>query len=288
MTPLLSPATHMGLVALRVADLPRQVAFYEQVVGLQVQVGGDTAVFTTPTPDNHPLIQLQHTPHARPPQRRTTGLFHLALLVPTRRDLAAVARHLWQNGIELGASDHLVSEALYFDDPEGNGIEIYADRPREQWPVQNGVLQMATLPLNFPSLLSELADSPTPSAPFRLPAGTRMGHVHLRVADIPRAKQFYGDVLGFSQMVDYGSQATFYAAGGYHHHLGMNTWQSFHAPPPAPDETGLDYFTIHTPDVAAVQQRLAEQGVGFRVEGDGLRLADPFGNGIYLSLLQVG
>lgn len=278
------PDTQMGPVALTVADLPRSLTFYEQVIGLRLraqeqneETGETTAVLGT---DTAVLLHLTENKNAKR-VTRTTGLFHFALLLPTRRDLALVFRHLVQTGLDLGASDHLVSEALYLDDPEGNGIEIYADQPREAWPRFNGHIQMDTKRLNVPSLLSELGgDTAVFSA---LPSGTKMGHVHLRVADIPRAKQFYGEVLGFDCMVDYGSQATFYSAGGYHHHLGLNTWQSLHAPPPPPEATGLIYLTIVTPNTAVVRDRLHAAGVALTETEAGLRFRDPFGNGILLA-----
>ena len=277
------PDTHMGPVALTVADLARSLAFYEQIIGLRLlaqeeENGETTAVLGT---DTAVLLRLTENKAAKR-VTNTTGLFHFALLLPTRRDLALVFRHLAQTGVSLGASDHLVSEALYLDDPEGNGIEIYADQPREAWPRQAGRIQMDTKRLNVPSLLSELAEEGDTAVFSRLPNGTKMGHVHLRVANIPRAKQFYGEVLGFECMVDYGSQATFYSAGGYHHHLGLNTWQSLNAPPPPPEATGLVYLTIVTPNTAVVRDRLQAAGVTLEETPEEIRFHDPFGNGILL------
>ncbi len=276
------PDTYMGHVALTVADLARSLTFYEQVIGLRLlaqeeENGATTAVLGT---DTAVLLLLTENKAAKQ-FSPTTGLFHFALLLPTRRDLALVFRHLGQTGVNLGASDHLVSEALYLDDPEGNGIEIYADQPREAWPRLDGRIQMDTKRLNVPSLLAELSAEDT-AVWSGLPSGTKMGHVHLRVADIPRAKQFYGEVLGFDCMVDYGTQATFYSAGGYHHHLGLNTWQSLHAPSPPPEATGLAYLTIVTSNTAVVRDRLQSAGVAFAETPEGVRFRDPFGNGILL------
>ncbi|MCA9980756.1 MAG: VOC family protein [Anaerolineales bacterium] len=266
------PDTHMGAVSLTVADLARSVAFYQQVIGLQLrQQTAHSADFG--------LLRLTENKTARPVSQ-TTGLFHFALLVPTRRDLALVFRHLVQAGVDLGASDHLVSEALYLDDPDGNGIEIYADQPREAWSFVGGELQMATKRLNVPSLLSELETTAVWSG---LPSGTKMGHVHLRVADIPQAKQFYGQVLGFDHMMDYGAQASFFSAGGYHHHLGLNSWQSLNAPPPPPNATGLDYFTIVTPNTAVVRQALEAAEVSIRPATNGFFIHDPFHNQIFIT-----
>ena len=178
-----------------------------------------------------------------------------------------------------GASDHLVSEALYTSDPEGNGIEIYRDRPREEWPVANGELQMDTLPLDLASIAAEAGDA-GPMAP-----GTTIGHVHLNVADISASESFYSGLLGFAPTVRGYPGALFVSAGGYHHHLGLNTWAGEGAPPPPAGGLGLDRFEVLVPDSGEVQaaaRRLGEAGVAVSEEDGGLAFADPSRNGVLL------
>src|SRR3954451_3321218 len=185
-----------GAVRLRVADLGGQREFYEQAIGLSALDLADGLARLGV--DGAPVVELSAGPEAPPRPPRTTGLFHLAILVPDRRKLAAALARAVRAGARLsGASDHLVSEALYLNDPEGNGIEIYRDRPREQWGHTNGEVRMATIPLDLDAVLAEAGDE----AANGVPAGTTMGHVHLRVADIPAAEGFYNGALGLEVMV---------------------------------------------------------------------------------------
>jgi catechol 2,3-dioxygenase len=216
------------------------------------------------------------------PSPNATGLFHVAILVPTRRDLALalvrLARARWSL---TGASDHLVSEALYLDDPEGNGIELYRDRPREEWTYAGGQLEMATLPLHLQDLLGELdeRDAETGGAP----AGTRIGHVHLNVADLADAEAFYGGALGFDVTVRGYPGALFMSAGGYHHHIGLNTWAGEGAPPPPDGALGLRWFEVELPSAAHVDEAAGrlEQAGADPVREDGVVLArDPSGIGV--------
>lgn len=221
----------MGAVHLSVASLDRSVAYYAGPIGLQVHRRDDgTAALGCGGED---LVVLHEQRGARPADG-FCGLFHLALLVPERQDLARWLVHAARDRVALtGMSDHAVSEALYLRDPDGHGIEIYADRPREQWEGQVDEL-MTTLPLDTRALVATLPD-PEGASFGGLPEGTTMGHVHLRVAQIPDTVAFYGE-LGFDLMARYGSQAAFMASGGYHHHLGANTWESAGAPA-APEDT---------------------------------------------------
>jgi catechol 2,3-dioxygenase len=229
------------------------------------------------------LVQLHPAPDAPLPDPRATGLFHQAFLVPTRRDLALALVRLARAGWPLtGASDHLVSEALYLSDPEGNGIEIYRDRPREQWPREGDGVRMDTLPLDLEGVLGELDGDPGDPGP--MPEGTRIGHVHLKVADVPATEAFYSGVLGFDVMAHMPS-ASFMSAGGYHHHLGANVWHSRGGQPPPPGARGLRSFEIVLPsagDVAAAEGRLQDAGVETaRSDGD-VVAADPSGNRLRL------
>jgi catechol 2,3-dioxygenase len=218
---------------------------------------------------------LVSAPGAPPRPRPSTGLFHLAVLVPTRADLAVALRRVAAAGGRLsGASDHLVSEALYLDDPEGNGIEIYRDRPRNEWRRSGGELEMATLPLDLDGVL---AAAPRESDGEHVPEGTRIGHVHLEVSALAPVEDFYAGVLGLDVTVRGYPGALFVSAGGYHHHVGLNTWQGAGAPPPPPGALGLDRFELLLPDTAE-RDVLAER-VGAR---DGI-VTDPSGNSVMLA-----
>lgn len=241
---VISAAATMGPVALTVSDLPRSLDYYETVIGLRVRENdGDRAVLGTAERD---LVELVAQPGARDALGHT-GLFHFALLVPSRPDLARWLAQAARDRVALtGLSDHAVSEALYLRDPDGHGIEIYADRPREQWEGRVREL-MTTVRLDVESLLGELGDAAT--EPFDgIADGTVMGHVHLRVRDVAEATGFYRDVLGFDVMAEIAGSAAFYAVGGYHHHMAANTWESAGASPPPPDAVGLRHATILLPD----------------------------------------
>jgi catechol 2,3-dioxygenase len=279
----IDPGTRIGSVTLTVANLDRAHEFYERVIGLRILDPAGDAV-RLGAEDGGPVVELVGDPDAPPRRRGTTGLFHLAILLPGRPDLARALRRVADVGWPLaGASDHLVSEALYLADPEGNGIEIYRDRPREEWRRVDGQLEMATLPLDLDSVLEALSatDGPSPHAP----AGTRIGHVHLNVADLAAAEAFYGGVLGFDVTVRGYPGALFLAAGGYHHHIGANTWAGEGAPPPGPGSRGLRRFEIVVPSTAElteVERRLRDAGLDPQAEGGGIRTSDPSGNGILL------
>ncbi|MDX6645177.1 MAG: catechol 2,3-dioxygenase, partial [Miltoncostaeaceae bacterium] len=264
------PDTALGAVTLTVNDLERTRGFYERAIGLRTLDSTPQAVLLGDAAGS-PLLELAGRPDAaaRPP--RTTGLFHLALLVPSRQDLARAVRRVIEAGWAFtGAADHLVSEALYPDDPEGNGIEIYRDRPRERWPRVAGTLQMATDPLDLEGVMSTLAVG----APVDgMPAGSRLGHVHLQVADLGEAEAFYGGVLGFDVTVRHYPGALFLSAGGYHHHIGLNVWAGRGAPAPPPGARGLSRFEVAVPDareLARIGERVAAAGLPSADEGGAL------------------
>jgi catechol 2,3-dioxygenase len=280
---MIPPETTVGKVRLRVADLDALTEFYERVVGLS-EVARDGGLARLGPEGGEALVELVSAPDAPAAPSFATGLFHLAILVPDRAELARSLQRVIGAGWRLtGASDHLVSEALYLRDPEGNGIEIYRDRPRESWAEDHGELRMATLPLDLNGVLDEL-DSPE-AAPNGMPAGTTMGHVHLRVADIPAAEGFYERALGLDVMVRSYPGALFLAAGGYHHHLGLNTWQSQGAPAPPEGALGLDRYELVLPDAGsrdAAADRLAKAGNPVPVE-EGILATDPSGNRLLLT-----
>jgi catechol 2,3-dioxygenase len=277
----IAPDTHMGAVELSVADLERSLDYWQRVVGLRVlarengvaSLGVDTE-----------LVRFVEEPGSQPADGHT-GLYHVALLVPDRPSLARWLAHAARDrtGIE-GLSDHAVSEAIYLRDPDRHGIEIYADRPREQW--EGKVMQrMTTLPLDVEDLLAELEDPAT--EPFDgLPDGTTVGHVHLRVADVEATVEFYRDVLGMGLMAQLGPMAAFLSAGGYHHHVGGNTWESRGAPPAGAGFATLRHATIVLPDAAErdrVAARVADSGQEPEQREDGVLVRDPSQNGLLLT-----
>lgn len=280
---VIHPATRAGSVRLAVADLARVTEFYESVLGLRRAEKDDGSVALT-AGDDRVLIELFGDASAPRRDPRSPGLFHLALLVPDRVELATALARLASNRWPLdGASDHLVSEALYLSDPEGNGIEIYRDRPREQWPERDGALEMASLPLDLQSLLAELGDAPRIEA--RAPAGTHMGHVHLQVSNLEQAEEFYCGVLGFEVTVRAYPGALFVSAGGYHHHIGLNTWHSAGASPAPPEALGLRSFEVVLPTTEALENvlgRVRVAGLAEEAQPHGTLVRDPFGNGVLL------
>ncbi|HET6684248.1 MAG TPA: VOC family protein [Gaiella sp.] len=270
--------TRLGAIRLRAGDVGLLRDFYERAIGLQALAAEDGVTALGAADDA--LVELLSDPDAptRPP--RTTGLFHLALLVPTRADLAHALRRVFEAGWHLsGASDHLVSEALYLSDPEGNGIELYRDRPREEWPHQGDEIAMATLPLDLEGLLAEPGgDTDIPP----MAEGTVLGHVHLQVADLDTAASFWVDALGLDVRTRLYPGALFVSAGGYHHHVGLNTWAGVGAPRPPAGARGLDRFEIVLPDgesLAVTRDRLAAAAAVQDVDG-GILAIDPSGNAV--------
>jgi catechol 2,3-dioxygenase len=273
--------TAMGPVHLTVADLERSLAYYRDAVGLDVR--GRDAGRASLGAGNAELLVLVEEPGARPAPRHT-GLFHFALLLPGRADLARWLAHAARARVPLaGMSDHYVSEAVYLGDPDGHGIEIYADRPREVWEGQV-MARMTTEPLDVNGLLTEL-DDPATASFDGLAAGTVMGHVHLQVASTEDAIVFYRDVLGFEVMAELVPSAAFFAAGGYHHHVGANTWRSRGATPPPPGSAALRHATVVLPDPAErdrVAARVADAGPEPEAVEGGVLVRDPSGNALVL------
>ena len=282
----IDPATRIGAVHLTVNDLAASQAFYERALGL-VAVERDDGNLSLSAPGGTPLLHLYGDSTAAPLDQRTTGLYHLAVLFPTRGDLAWALRRLaaarWPIG---GASDHLVSEAVYLYDPDHDGIEIYRDRPRDEWPRADGQLAMDTLPLDLDELLGELGG--TGGLQQHAPAGTTMGHVHLKVSDLAEAEAFYSGVLGFEVTVRGYPGALFVSAGGYHHHIGLNTWYSAGAGAPAEGSVGLRRFEVVLPtpeELALVSERVEAAGLPLLMTAEGAEVADPSGNHVLLRAL---
>jgi len=267
MTPI-DPSLRIADVRLAVSNLPASVDFYSRVMGLQaLENDGSRAVLGA---GDEPALELVALERPVPASPRSTGLFHVAWLHPTRAALAETVRRIGEARWPFtGASDHAVSEALYLDDPDGLGIEIYVDRPRETWePGPDGdPVRMVTLALDVEDLLAQSQGAPPPE----IDAGTTIGHVHLKVSDVPRAEAFYQG-LGFAHMASYPS-ASFVAAGGYHHHLGLNSWQSAGGAPAGEDSPGLRRVTFELGSPAAVEAVAGAADVA--ASGDELSLRDP-------------
>ena len=267
--------TAIGRVSLRVTDLDEVVRFYERVVGLAVL--GYTGEGATLGAGGEPLLELVPTPDAPERGRSEVGLFHTALLVPSRQALADALARIERHTTLVGASNHLVSEALYFEDPEGNGIEVYRDRPRSEWPIEGDRIGIDTLPL----ALDDLREQARRTDSVR--DGTTVGHVHLEVSSIPRAREHYVDTLGFSVTQSYDSSGLFVAAGGYHHHVGLNVWNDRTDPPTG---RGLDWFEVVLPNEAAVstvRDRLVAADTEITDTEDGFTVTDPDGITVRLS-----
>ena len=251
----------VGSPVLRVRDIDKIVAFYETKLGLQVkrrhQDDYGNAVYELgfvhiDYPEDS-LLQLHHDPNAKNASPHSAGLFHFAILVPNRESLASTYLALKNSGVHYdGFADHLVSESLYLRDPENNGIEIYRDRPARDWPRDSeGNIMMDTLPLNLQSIVAEM-DRLEGENPVAFPIGARIGHMHLKVTNLQRSIKFYHKILGFDITVNWRSMgAAFLSAGGYHHHVGMNTWHSMNGKVHSNDVLGLENFTITVPDISS-------------------------------------
>jgi len=289
---IIHPATRIGHVHLTVADLDRQLAFYQEVIGLMLHWReGQRAGLGAGRAD---LLRLTEDRRARR-VGGTTGLYHFAVLLPNLRELARALARLFSLQVPNYPTDHLMTETTYLDDAEGNGIELYADTPgRGRWSFNgdnfqavdvNGIVRSGRDPLDVEQLLRELEPGDPLDQP--MPDDTTIGHVHLHVADIPGANRFYHDVLGFElQGMSASIGASFVSAGGYHHHIGLNTWVGVGAPPPSPDSLGLRYFEIVLPDQAELARLVERVGAANRVTVDteaGVLIRDPSRNGVLLA-----
>lgn len=278
-----APQTFVSQVDLKVSDLERSLAFYQQIIGFQIIKQTDKVAFLT-ADGKTPLVKIEQPDNVREKQSRTTGLYHFAILLPSRKDLGMILQHFLEVGYPLqGVSDHLVSEAIYLADPDGNGIEIYADRPASTWVWNDGQVHMTTEPIDAHGLLAEGRGQKWEG----LPSGTTMGHIHLHVAELEKVEEFYCKGLGFNIVTRYGNQAIFLSTGGYHHHIGLNTWNGIGAPKPADNSVGLKWFTLQFPSEEARQQvienlRRLEVMVS-EVEGSYF-IEDPSGNRIQLNI----
>jgi catechol 2,3-dioxygenase len=276
----LAPETRLGTVELTVVDLERSVSFYADAIGLELQRRGDGRAALGASGED--LLVLVEEPEARRAGRHA-GLYHFALLHPSRLELARAAARLAATQTRIqGASDHGISEAIYLSDPDGNGIELASDRPREEWPDLT-VMSGGPDALDLQALLELVADeAPRPSAD----PGTTVGHVHLHVGDLDASTHFYVDVVGFEVMT-YLPSAVFVAAGGYHHHVGFNTWRGPGVPPAPDDAVGLRHFTVvlrGATELEALRARAAQASAAVADSPGGIALRDPSGNGLLFAV----
>jgi catechol 2,3-dioxygenase len=263
-------------VSLQVASLSRSIEYYQRVLGLQLIARTPMHATLGATGSSTPLLELHERSDARPvPRRGLLGLYHFAILLPDRASLGAFVEHLAEINAQAGMSDHLVSEAIYLTDPDGLGIEVYADRPRAEWASESGQLVMRTDPLNVPDLVNAARGARWNG----MPSGTVLGHVHLFVSDLGASTTFYHDGMGFDKIVWSYPGALFMSAGGYHHHLGTNTWAA-HAQPASDQDARLLEWTVIVPaqgDVNAVGESLKSSGQKVERDGQDVTARDPWG-----------
>lgn len=273
--------THVGRVRLQIADLDRSIAYYESVIGFRVLERAGHVARLGAQGDDRVLVELHEKPDVRSMSRRgRIGLYHFAILLPDRAALGRFVRHLSDIGARAGMSDHFVSEAIYLSDPDGLGIEVYADRPRSAWRVDDRQLEMTTIPLDADDLVAAAGEEQWTGAP----AGTTIGHVHLYVRDIGEASAFYHEALGLDKVVWNYPGALFMSAGGYHHHLGTNTWAA-EAPVATDGDARLLDWELVLPSAASVRAAASSlQAHGFAVAFDGAQATtrDPWGTQLRL------
>ena len=277
------PTTFVGHVKIRVQNLNRSLQFYKDILGFDILEQTASAAKLT-TDGKTSFLSLEQPENVIPKQERTTGLYHFAILLPEQKDLANIVVHLVQNGIRFGSSDHLVSEALYLNDPDGNQIEIYRDRVPSEWKWSDNEVDMAVDPLDFDTLLKHA----TPDQPWdRMPKASVMGHVHLHVSELIKTEEFYVKGLGMEVVNRFGDQALFLSYGKYHHHLGVNTWNGVGIPAPAENSVGLESFTLlFDNDEVRKQAVMNLEKIGAKIleEENQYVTVDPSGNRIVLAV----
>lgn len=286
------PATRIGHIALKVANLGNQIAFYQQAMGFQLHWSeGDKAGLGSGGAD---LLLLKQEPDLKK-YRGVTGLYHVAYLFPNRRELAIAVARLFALKYPNAPTDHIMTKTTYLDDVEGNGIELYCESPEDgTWTIKDGNFEARRKdgswsdgrePLDLDALFANLTDDDRLDKP--VPSETRIGHIHLHVRDINEAVDFYHGVLGFDVIgISKGIGMAFVSAGGYHHHIGLNTWQGRGAPPPPTDALGLRHFTVELPNQTALDEvvaRVENAGISANQTNDGLLIYDPSQNGVILT-----
>lgn len=279
------PKTFVGHVNIKVENLERSLQYYQEVIGFDILEKTAQAAKLT-TDGKTSILSLEQPENVIPKQGRTTGLYHFALLLPEKKDLANIVVHLSEKGIRFGSSDHLVSEALYLHDPDGNEIEIYIDRDPSEWSWTKDEVAMAVDPLDFDRLLKNRVQGETWEG---LPKDTLMGHIHLHVAELQKTEEFYVKGLGFDVVNRFGGQALFMSTGKYHHHIGVNTWNGVGAPKPLEMSVGMESYTLILPNQEAIKEtveNLERIGASVTDEKDRTFTYDPSGNKIELAVLR--
>ena len=276
----LPDATNLGRVVLQVSNLEQSRAYYEDLLGLRVIAGSGEALMLGAHGSDRVLVELRSGAGVQPLSRPRLGLYHFAILLPSRQDLGRFVRHLAERHVRAGTADHLVSEALYLQDPDNLGIEVYADRPRESWRYNGSELAMASDPLDIASLVAAAGDAPWAG----MPAGTVIGHVHLHVGDLDEGARFYHEALGLDKVVWSYPGALFLSAGGYHHHLGTNTWARGASPAGARDAQLLEWNIVvpDEGDLTAVAGNLEQSGAVVTRDDRSVQVLDPWGTAVRL------
>ena len=275
------PTIYVGEVNINVTNLEKSLTYYRDFMGFKVLEKRENKVVLT-ADGKTPLLTLVQPENVSPKEGRTTGLYHYAILLPSRADLAAFLKHIIQASggqMRLGAADHYVSEALYFDDPDGNGIEIAHDRDSAEWNWTGNHVSMATVGLGGDDLLAEAKEEWT-----GMPADTLIGHIHLHVSDLEKTREFYVNGLGFDVVTEFPG-ALFTSHNGYHHHIGLNVWNGVGAPKPADNSVGLNWFTLQFPDETArneAKEKLEKVGATVKSVNDYYVVEDPSGITIHL------
>lgn len=276
------PNVFVNHVTIKVQELKRSIPFYKNIVGFQVLEQSETKAVLTAN-GTTPLLTLEKRGEVVPKLPRTTGLYHFAILLPNRKELGKFINHLTEQRFQItGAANHEISEALYFNDPEGNGIEVYCDTPPSSWRWQNGLIRATNSQLDFESIAADAKGELWTG----LPQDTLMGHIHLHVSDIKKAERFYHQGLGLDVVIRMGDHALFFSTGGYHHHIGVNIWNGTGAPQPQINSVGLQNFTINFPNEKAkqtiVQNLQSLQYSVSQIDGNYVT-KDPSGNEIILA-----
>ncbi|GEL76997.1 VOC family protein [Tenuibacillus multivorans] len=277
------PTTFVGHVNIKVENLKRSLQFYQEIIGLDILEQTSHAAKLT-ADGKTSFLSLEQPEDVLPRQGRTTGLYHFALLLPKRSDLANFVVHLSEKGVRFGSSDHLVSEALYLHDPDGNEIEVYIDRDPSEWTWNGEEVAMTVDPLDFKGLLKSVEPGMLWTG---MPEGTIMGHIHLHVSELIKTEEFYVKGLGFDVVNRFGGQALFLSTGKYHHHIGVNTWNGVGAPKPAENSVGMESFTLNLPNEEAIKETinsLQKIGVSVKEEEGRLITYDPSENRIELTV----